>query len=85
VWPSPRACTDPRAAPALDLDDDGQTNAFEFTAGRTYAVQYKLSLSDPTWQTLTGATVSDNGTTRTVTDPSGSGAAKFYRVQVSKP
>ena len=53
--------------------------------GRSYTVQYKLSLTDPTWQTLPGTTQSDNGATRTVTDPAGTGAAKFYRVLVSKP
>jgi hypothetical protein len=54
------------------------------TAGRTYTVQYKVSLTDPAWQTLTGATQSDNGAIRTVTDTTAA-AAKFYRVQVSKP
>jgi hypothetical protein len=53
--------------------------------GRSYTVQFKLSLTDATWQTLTGTTQNDSGITRTVTDPAGAGAAKFYRVQVSKP
>ena len=53
-------------------------------AGRSYLVQYKFSLTDPTWQTLTGATQSDTGATRTVTDTTAA-AAKFYRVQVTRP
>jgi hypothetical protein len=52
------------------------------TAGSSFTVQYKNSLTDLVWQTLTGATQSDNGNTRTVTDP-GAPAARFYRVQVS--
>ena len=54
------------------------------TAGRNYTVQYKNSLTDSTWQTLTGTTQNDTGATRTVTDTTAA-AAKFYRVQVNKP
>ena len=57
---------------------------FPLTTGSSYTVQYKNSITDATWQTLTGATQNDNGNTRTVTDSSAP-AARFYRVQVSKP
>jgi hypothetical protein len=35
--------------------------------------------------TLTGGTVSDNGTERTVIDTEATEGKKFYRVQVNKP
>jgi len=52
---------------------------------RTYTVQFSTTLSANGWQTLTGATIQDNGQTRTVTDPDGTSSRKFYRVQVSYP
>lgn len=52
---------------------------------RTYTVLYKTNLTDPAWAPLTGATQSDNGPQRTVTDASAAGKTKFYRVQISKP
>lgn len=54
-------------------------------SGRTYTVQSASTLTQPNWTTLTNATVSDTGTTRTLIDPSASGAVRFYRVQVSMP
>ena len=82
--------TDPQSRFALTIAPvNGQPaqRAVAFTplvGGRTYVVQFKLSLTDPTWQTLIGATQSDNGATRTVTDTPAA-AAKFYRVQIAKP
>ena len=52
---------------------------------RTYTVQFSATLSAGSWQALTGATIQDNGQTRTVTDPDGTSTRKFYRVQVSYP
>lgn len=52
---------------------------------RTYTVQFSTTLAPNSWQTLTGATIQDNGQTRTVTDPDGAAQRKFYRVQVSYP
>ncbi|OYW74684.1 MAG: hypothetical protein B7Z37_16660 [Verrucomicrobia bacterium 12-59-8] len=52
---------------------------------RTYTVQFSTDLGATGWQPLTGATIQDNGQTRTVTDPDGASLRKFYRVQVSYP
>ncbi len=54
-------------------------------AGRTYTVEYRTSLTSGIWEPLTGTTQSDVGNERTITDPADTGAAKFYRVNVSKP
>ena len=51
---------------------------------RTYTVETNAGLG-PAWSPLPGATVSDNGSERTVTDPNASAANKFYRVNISKP
>ncbi len=53
--------------------------------GRTYVVETRSSLTSGTWTPLSGGIVSDNGDERTVTDPSATGARKFYRVQISNP
>ncbi len=52
---------------------------------RTYTVQFSTTLGVNDWQPLTGATVQDNGQTRTVTDPDGTSPRKFYRVKITKP
>lgn len=52
---------------------------------RTYTVQSVLNPSAGPWQGLTGATSSDAGNVRTVTDPNAAGLRKFYRVQIQKP
>lgn len=53
---------------------------------RSYNVLISSALEAGGWSTLTGATTTDNGTERTVTDPnSGAPSRKFYRVQVVKP
>ena len=52
-------------------------------AGRTYTVESTPNLS--AWSPLTGATESDAGAERTVTDLDASGESKFYRVLISKP
>ncbi|MBP9912144.1 MAG: hypothetical protein KBF26_01930 [Opitutaceae bacterium] len=54
-------------------------------AGRTYLVQFTDNLSTGSWTELTGGTVTDNGGTRTVTDPVPLGVARFYRVQIVAP
>jgi hypothetical protein len=51
---------------------------------RTYTVTTRSNLNSGSWAPLTGATTSDNGTERTVTDPNPA-APKFYRVEITKP
>ena len=109
----------PLAAPGLDPDGDGGTNAFEFTAGliptdpasvfrlrleavpgqptrkniifnprldgRTYNVTTRPAIESGSWQPLSTFSQSDNGAERTVTDLNGTGAKKFYRVEISRP
>lgn len=53
--------------------------------GRSYEIQFRNSLTAGAWQPLLGATVDDDGLDRTVTDPSATGAARFYRVEITKP
>ena len=53
--------------------------------GRSYVPQFRLSLTTGAWHTLTTSTESNNGTERTVTDLSAAGAAKFYRVEITRP
>lgn len=53
---------------------------------RTYTVKTSTILGpSAVWTNLTGFTISDNGTTRTITDTSAAGTRKFYRVQITKP
>ena len=52
---------------------------------RTYTVQSSTSLLSDSWTSLSDATITDNGSERTVTDPAASGPRKFYRVDVAKP
>lgn len=54
-------------------------------AGRTYAVQYKLAFDSSSWEKLEGASVSDAGPQRTVTDMNATETSKFYRVEISMP
>ncbi len=72
------------------LTDVGGSGAHTITISprlpdRTYTVQFSTTLSAGSWQPLTGATIQDNGQTRTVTDPDGVSTLKFYRVLVSYP
>lgn len=54
-------------------------------AGRTYTVLGSTTMQPASWAPVPGATVSDNGDERTVTDPNAGGARKFYKVDVQKP
>ena len=55
-------------------------------AGRSYTVLTTTDLSAATpWQTLSGTSVVDIGSTRTVTDPAATAPRRFYRVQISQP
>jgi hypothetical protein len=54
-------------------------------ADRTYVVQAKASLADPTWLRLEDATSDDLSPERRVTDLSATGEEKFYRVKITRP
>lgn len=55
-------------------------------AGRTYTVKTSTTLGPgAVWSPLTSFTITDNGTTRTITDTSATGARRFYRVEISRP
>jgi hypothetical protein len=51
-------------------------------AGRSYTVMTSTNLAD--WGELGGPVASDDGTTRTVTDPEVGAPARFYRVKIVK-
>ncbi len=48
-------------------------------------MKFKTDLTAGTWATLPGATFTDNGLERTVTDPTATEARKFYEVEITKP
>jgi hypothetical protein len=54
-------------------------------ANRTYTVEYRMSLIAGDWAPLEGTSFTDNGNTRTLTDPNAVPAPKFYRVRITKP
>lgn len=53
--------------------------------GRTYSVEFSDTLVPTSWQPLTGFSLSDNGTTRTITDNNAPPDRRFYRVVITKP
>jgi hypothetical protein len=53
--------------------------------GRTYTVKTSTSLLSNDWIPLSGATFTDNGTERAVTDPDAATQQKFYRIEITKP
>src|SRR5262249_39154178 len=59
---------------------DGTSFSFSFDTipGKTYVVQYKNSLNDPTWLAL--ATLPGHGTPTTISSSSPSSAQVFYRL-----
>lgn len=53
---------------------------------RTYTVKTSTTLGpSAVWTPLTGHTITDNGTTRTITDTNATGARKFYVVEITNP
>lgn len=54
-------------------------------ADRTYVPQFRASLTSGEWAPLPGTIETENGTERTITDPNATGAAKFYRIDITKP
>ena len=55
------------------------TISWPYLFGHTYTVQYKNSLSDPVWQTLTSA-ITVNGSAASTTDSAPSASQRFYRI-----
>lgn len=55
--------------------------SFPTQSGYSYQLQYKNSLSDPTW-TSVGAPVSGNGSVQFINDPVATTGNRFYHVQV---
>ena len=52
---------------------------------RTYTIKTSTSLLNGSWISLTGGTVSDIGTERTITDTSATEPRKFYKVEITRP
>ena len=61
-------------------DPTGFTLTFPTETGATYAVQYKYSLDDLTWQLLTNVT--GTGLPASVADYPPTNAMKLYRVEL---
>ena len=80
---NPRAV---KAYPALkttitSVNHSGNTTSFSFKSEncRTHTVQYKNSLSDPLWQSLS-PTISGDGTVKSFNDTTATGSSRFYHV-----
>lgn len=52
---------------------------------RSYTIETSTTLLGGSWTPLVGGIVTDNATTRTITDPNASGVRKFYRIEITKP
>jgi len=53
---------------------------------RTYTVRWSPTLGPATeWNPLTSFSVTDEGSTRTITDLDATGSRKFYKVEITKP
>ncbi len=83
--------TDPSARFTLEIAPvDGQPAQKDLTfapvwVDRTYQVEYTTDLAGGVWLPLPGGSENTAGQVRTVTDPAGTGAAKHYRVRITKP
>jgi hypothetical protein len=62
----------------------GRTFGFSFTSesGRTYTLQYTDSLTPINWQPVPGATVSGDGTVKSLSEANQTRPMRFYRVRV---
>lgn len=54
-------------------------------SNRIYTVKSKTELTAGTWEELPDSFVSDDGPERTVIDPAGGGAKKFYHIEITAP
>ena len=60
-------------------DTNGFIVSVPSRSGRVYCLEYKTSLGDPAWTPL--PLMAGNGGTLTLTDPTATGATRFYRVR----
>jgi photosystem II stability/assembly factor-like uncharacterized protein len=68
--------TSPLLVPAAQAGNSFSLS-FDTLPGANYLLEYKNALTDPAWQTL--ATVSGNGSTKTITDTNATVPRRFYR------
>jgi len=54
-------------------------------ADRSYVLKYNARLADPAWAAVPNVSNADHGSERTVTDLDASDAARFYRVEITRP
>jgi len=74
--------TAPIQVAVLSVTDTGVTLSWNTVAGRTYRVQYKSDLSEPSWTDLAGDITAD-ATAATKVDSSISGARqRYYRIRI---
>jgi len=57
--------------------------SFKTDAGRSYIVKYKDALTNATWLSLTN--VLGNGSPAVITDPTATGAERYYRIETLFP
>ena len=69
----------PPVIESIVASSDGVTIGWSAVAWKTYRVQYKSALNDPSWSDLPGD-VTSTGSTATKTDPSISETQRSYRV-----
>lgn len=80
---APPVSNEPAELESISLADGIITLTFSSVSGRSYTVEYKNSLSDATWQTLTSVTATSETSTATDSVVAANGQ-RFYRV-VSNP
>jgi hypothetical protein len=75
--------TPPNAPTVASLVHAGQTAALSCASqnGFTYTVEFKNSISDPTWTAVLPG-VSGNGGVLNLTDPTATNSSRFYRIRV---
>jgi subtilase family serine protease len=80
-----KCCNDNGELPAtlnaatISVTGAGFSITLQSIVGVEYALQYKNSLTDPTWTLLSGSTVEGTGGTITLQDPTPPSLARYYR------
>jgi len=70
--------------PAIRFSNGSFGLSFATEAGMTYNVQFKNSLSDPTWTTLPNMPAIGTGGPLTITDSAGGPPIRYYRVTLAQ-